>query len=94
MGRNPPVTYLTAVEDARGIETQFQLTKLQQRRTLPRQATTGQCHSFLLHMFRFSYLLLPLRQLSPHCMRQEVPILLSLLESTPCLLLHHWVAQM
>jgi hypothetical protein len=33
MGRNPPVTYLTSVEEARGMETQFLLTKLQQRRT-------------------------------------------------------------
>ena len=32
MGRNPPTTYITAVEEARGMETQFQLTVLQQRR--------------------------------------------------------------
>ena len=31
MGRNPPTTYITAVERARGMETQFQLTMLQQR---------------------------------------------------------------
>ena len=30
--RNPPTTYITAVEEARGMETQFQLTVLQQRR--------------------------------------------------------------
>ena len=28
MGRNPPTTYITAVEEARGMETQFQLTML------------------------------------------------------------------
>ena len=32
MGRNPPTTYITAVEEARGMETQFQLTMVQQRR--------------------------------------------------------------
>ena len=32
MGRNPPTTYITAVEEARGMETQFQLTMIQQRR--------------------------------------------------------------
>lgn len=32
MGRNPPTTYITAVEEARGMETQFQLTMFQQRR--------------------------------------------------------------
>ncbi|KAG2619938.1 hypothetical protein PVAP13_3NG143708 [Panicum virgatum] len=31
MGRNPPTTYITEVEEAMGIETQFQLTVLQQR---------------------------------------------------------------
>ena len=29
MGRNPPTTYITTVEEARGMETQFQLTMLQ-----------------------------------------------------------------
>ena len=28
MGRNPPTTYITSVEEARGMETQFQLTML------------------------------------------------------------------
>ena len=32
MGRNPPTTYITTVEEARGMETQFQLTMIQQRR--------------------------------------------------------------
>ncbi|XP_039811783.1 uncharacterized protein LOC120674706 [Panicum virgatum] len=32
MGRNPPTTSITAVEEARGMEIQFQLTMLQQRR--------------------------------------------------------------
>ena len=32
MGRNPPTTYITAVEEARGMETQLQLTVLQQSR--------------------------------------------------------------
>ena len=32
MGRNPPTTYITPVEKARGMETQFQLTMVQQRR--------------------------------------------------------------
>jgi len=32
MGRNPPTTYITAVEEARGMEIQFQLIMLQQRR--------------------------------------------------------------
>lgn len=30
MGRNPPITYLTAVEEARGMESEIQLTTLQQ----------------------------------------------------------------
>ena len=32
MGRNPPTTYIIAVEEARGMKTRFQLTTLQQRR--------------------------------------------------------------
>ena len=32
MGRNPPTTYITIVEEASGMETQFQLTMVQQRR--------------------------------------------------------------
>ena len=31
MGRNPPTTYIIAVEEARGMETQFHLTMLEQR---------------------------------------------------------------
>ena len=32
MRRNPPTTYITAVEEARSMDTQFQLTMIQQRR--------------------------------------------------------------
>jgi hypothetical protein len=33
MGRNPPTTYLAAVEEARGMESEIQLTALQQNRS-------------------------------------------------------------
>ena len=46
MGRNPPTTYITAVEEARGMETQFLITILQQRRNGNLSNTGGEHKRF------------------------------------------------
>ena len=46
MGRNPPTTYITAVEEARGMDTQFLITILQQRRNGNLSNTGGEHKRF------------------------------------------------
>jgi len=41
MGRNPPTTYLAVVEEARGIESEIQLTAIQQNRSGNVGSTSG-----------------------------------------------------